>query len=245
MHRFFIPHDWIGKNSVYFGESLAYQLYRVLRMEPGNHVILLDNEGYEYEVEISELRTKEGEGILKEKRPVISEPLVHITLFQALLKKDNFEWVLQKCTEVGVSEFVPMTTKRTIVSHDKELRADRIQRWERIITEAAEQSGRGKLPVLGDPVPFETIISQLHHFDCVLIPWEGETKLGVREVLDTEPAPRTVAIFIGPEGGFPPEEVEAAQAQGAIPVTLGPRILRAETAAVITTGLVLHDLDQM
>ncbi|MHB1417621.1 MAG: RsmE family RNA methyltransferase, partial [Chloroflexota bacterium] len=157
---------------------------------------------------------------------------------------------LQKCTELGAVGFVPLITARTVIGSVAEVGDQRIQRWQRIVVEAAEQSGRGRLPVLHPAQIFQSGCERAAGLS--LIPWEEEKERGLRTVLRERFAPPTagtsargrpfaVNIFVGPEGGFTPEEVALAKRYGIVPVTLGPRILRAETAPVVVSAAVLYE----
>jgi 16S rRNA (uracil1498-N3)-methyltransferase len=239
MHRFFVPPQWIHGSTVLLGDPTAHQIRNVLRMRPGAFIVVLDNQGWEYEVELAEIEKNQARGQIIEKRPAAGEPSVQVTLYQCLLKKDNFEWVLQKGTEIGVSRFVPVISQRTVISDGERVKSNRLPRWERIITEAAEQSHRGRLPVLEEPVSFEQALVGAARSDLALIPWEKESTQTVRAVLRDA---AHVALYIGPEGGFAEDEIVLARQQGVIPVTLGPRILRAETAAIAAALLVVYEL---
>jgi 16S rRNA (uracil1498-N3)-methyltransferase len=241
MHRFFVPPQWIHGSTVLLGEPTAHQIRNVLRMRPGAVIVVLDNQGWEYEVELAEIEKNQARGQVIEKRPAAGEPTVQVTLYQCLLKKDNFEWVLQKGTEIGVSRFVPVISQRTVAADGERVKSSKLARWERIITEAAEQSHRGRLPVLEEPVSFEQALAGAARSDLALIPWEKESSQTLRAVL--RDAVAHVVLFIGSEGGFADDEITLARQHGVIPVTLGPRILRAETAAIAAALLVLYELD--
>jgi 16S rRNA (uracil1498-N3)-methyltransferase len=195
------------------------------------------------------------------------EPKTHVTLYQAVLKGDHFAWVLQKGTEVGVSAFVPMICERNVVDDLTALEGKR-ERWERIIREAAEQCGRGRLPELGAVQLFGQAVlptppAPLPHREggeVRLIPWEGEHATTLRDALARcnfaarivgsqfriphseirNQRPR-IQVYIGPEGGFTEAEIALARRCGVQPITLGPRILRAETAGVIAAALILYE----
>lgn len=236
MHRFFVSPDAIQGNIVTLPEPAAHQIRNVLRMRAGAHIVVLDNRGWEYTTQIIEIEHKYVAGQIIEKQAAHGEPRVHLTLYQAILKKHNFELVLQKCTEIGVTCFVPMITERTVVSDIKESKRDR---WERILKEAAEQSRRGKIPELRDPLEFEHAVSELSRYEIALIPYENEPNAGFRDVL--RPNTLSAAVLIGPEGGF--SEQEIALVHHASPITLGARILRAETAAIVASTLILYELE--
>lgn len=259
MHRFFVSPSAVQETSVVLRGDVAHQIYRVLRMRPGDHAVVLDDSGWECEVELTRVGRDEAMGTILDRRLAGGEPRVRITLYQSLLKRDNFEWVLQKCTEIGVGAFVPLVSRRTIVSHPADVKAGKMERWRRIIAEAAEQSHRGRLPVLRDVLRFEQAMAEvgarLAHihptdkFDLALLPWEKEVCTGLCDCLAAAKAgrrdPVSVALFIGAEGGFAEEEIALARAHGATTVTLGPRILRAETAAVVAAALMLYKFGEL
>jgi len=146
------------------------------------------------------------------------------------------DWVLQKGTEVGISRFVPMITARTVVR-----RYEKRARWERILVEATEQSGRARVPELGDIREFSQVIPELSQYHEIFLAHVGEEIPRLRDVIRTrQEPPERVALLIGPEGGFTLEEVERAQAHSATIVHLGPRTLRSETAGVVIASIVLH-----
>jgi 16S rRNA (uracil1498-N3)-methyltransferase len=241
MHRFFVHPQAIHHATAVLDETIAHQLRHVLRMRPGARIVVLDNRGWEYEIELTAITNKGARGTVIEKRPASGEPPVVVTLYQCVLKKDNFEWVLQKGTEIGVSRFVPVISQRTVIADGDRIKG-KLPRWERIITEADEHSHRGRLPELDAPVTFEQALADAASADVALIPWENETVHTLRDVLPG--TAETVALFIGPEGGFEDGEIERAQQHGVQPVTLGPRILRAETAAAAAALLVLYELER-
>lgn len=247
MHRFFVSDDnFQGENVVLKGQQ-AHQIRNVLRMSPGDHIIVLDNQGWEYEVMLEAVGQNEITGQVIEKREATGEPAVRITLYQSLLKQDKFEWVLQKCTEVGVTRFVPLVTQRSVIRGRDAISSKKLGRWRSIITEAAEQSGRGLIPELSPPIDLEGGLAGLGGFKCALIASPETQGVGVRSALrrGDKCAPAAIALFIGPEGGFTQEEVERCRASGAVTISLGRRILRTETAAVVAASLILYELSEM
>ncbi len=241
MHRFFVDPEILQGSRVILPTAQAHQIRNVLRLRVGSAILVLDNSGAEYEVVLRQVDKQQVVGEAVAKRPSPNEPTVHLTLYQALMKRDKFEWVLQKGTEIGVSCFVPLVTQRSLVQ-DVDIKANKQARWHKIITEAAEQSRRGCLPELHPP---QTLVQALaaHPPQPGLIAWEDEDALTLRKALAGGERPSHISLFIGPEGGFAAEEVEAAQAVGIQSITLGKRILRAETAALVASALVLHELD--
>jgi 16S rRNA (uracil1498-N3)-methyltransferase len=183
------------------------------------------------------------EGVVISKYIAAGEPRTRITLYQALLKGSNFEVVLQKCTEIGVTDFVPLVCERCVAG---EPNSKRLSRWRSIILEAAEQSRRGKLPVVHNVSRFNEACQS--GSGTSLLPWEGEKVRGIGDVLrsrsKTENTPE-VSIYVGPEGGFSPREVEFARSCGIVPVSLGRRILRAETAGLVAAAVTLYEFGEL
>ena len=247
MHRFFVPPESISDGHATLSGDQARHIARVLRQGPGDSIILLDNTGQEYDVVLIAVSPELVEGNVIQQRRGPGEPDTQITLYQALLKSDRFDLVLQKGTELGVSRFVPIVTERTIVRTSEERRADsRLDRWRRIVTEAGEQSRRARIPAISTPVSFDEacqLVSPL-----ALMPWEEERMLSLRNAIsesNTEGRDRSeVSIIIGPEGGFTSEEAELARRHGVQTVSLGRRILRAETAAIATVTAVCYELGE-
>ena len=243
MHRFFIPPEWIAEDKVSITGWLVHQLLHVLRLKAEDHILVLDNSGWEYEVDLKRLSTERVSGKIVGKHLSQTEPHTRITLYQALLKGSKFDFVLQKCTELGVAAFVPTVCDRCVVGNLAETTSGKIMRWERIIQEAAEQSGRGKLPLLRPPLLFRQACEQASGFS--LMPWEGEKSLGLQAALKEQTSassrPSSFNLFIGPEGGFSDSEVEFARTYGIKLVSLGNRILRAETAAIAAVTAMLYE----
>ncbi|MFQ5401437.1 MAG: RsmE family RNA methyltransferase [Anaerolineae bacterium] len=236
MHRFFVQP--FADEQVVFSPEQAHQISMVLRMGLGERVVVLDNAGWEYEVELVGVERRRVTAVIVAQRPVANEPAIQLTLYQSLLKRDNFEWVLQKGTEIGVTRFVPLITERTVARP-----ARKPDRWQRILTEAAEQSRRGRIPALAEPLKLAQALGELPSGQPALIPWVGAGDGGMRAVLSD--GATAVSLFIGPEGGFTAAEVEQAQRHGVIPISLGKRVLRAETAAVAAATVVMHLMGEM
>lgn len=246
MNRFFVSEENLQGDKVVLGRRQAHQIRNVLRMGAGERVIVLDNRGWEYEVILTAVGRGEITGRVAEKRPASGEPRVQITLYQSLLRRDKFEWVLQKCTEVGVSRFVPIVTERSIIRDPAAVTPTKLARWRRIITEAAEQCGRGRIPELAPPATLGEVVSGLEGFDCCLVALAQGPGEGIRRGLRRSDAtPVTIAVLTGPEGGFTEEEGRLCRDSGAIAISLGERILRTETAAVVAASLILYELGEL
>ncbi len=244
-NRFFVSESGFEDQHVRLSTEQAHQVCHVLRLQVGDGIVVLDNAGYEYDVTLTTVTKREATGRITRKRPAPGEPKVRITLFQSLLARDKFEWVLQKGTEVGVARFVPVQTERSI-ARAKQIDAKKLTRWRRILTEAAEQSYRGRIPEIEEAMTWKEVAAQLGGFDRSLIAaTSGETRTLKESLERSGEPPSSIAVLIGPEGGFSDEEVRQACDSGAVPIGLGPRILRTETAAMVVPALILHELGEM
>ncbi len=244
-HRFFVSPDCLKNGVVTFPPETEHQMRRVLRLQAGQQVIVLDNVGNEFEVALRADAAGVLNGEVLASRQAAGEPQARLTLYLCLSQREKFEWMLQKCTEVGAAAFVPVISSRSLVQDAKAV-DKKYPRWQKIIQEAAEQCERGRIPTLAAAMPFAKAVEAAKHSDVAIIPWTGEYAYSLKRSLAGVPAyGGSVAAMIGPEGGFSDEEAAAAQAAGVQPVTLGRRILRMETAAVVTAAVVMQVLGEM
>ncbi len=241
-HRFFIPAQCIKPPTVYIAGDTAQQIKSVLRMQPDDELIVLDNSGTEWQVRLTQINKDNISGQIINQQTGQGEPKLYLTLFQGTLKAKKFEWVLQKGTELGVSCFVPTICQRSIVRKAQVL-VKKQTRWQHIIQEAAEQSGRSKLPRLEAAMSLAEALKHSPPSQLKLIPWEEATETSLKTALNTSPID-TIALFIGPEGGFTSAEADLAHQNGGQLIKLGPRILRAETAGLATTAAILYELNE-
>ena len=175
-HRFFIPPNWITPPTVTFAGDTARQIRKVLRMRPGEELIVLDNSGREWQVTLTEVHQDLVQGQVVSQQVAPGEPGLHLTLYQGTLKAQKFELILQQCTELGISRFVPTVCQRSVVS-DREALHKKQERWQRIIKEAAEVNGRGRLPQLEPAMSFEQAIRHAYAAPLRLMLWEEATGL--------------------------------------------------------------------
>ncbi len=242
MHRFFVPPQFINGEEARLEGPQAHQLSRVLRARKGDSLVLLDNLGWEYLVELLTISDDRVEARVLERRPAPSEARLSITLYQGTLKGKKFDWVLQKGTEIGVAGFVPLLCERCVAlpSEDRSGR-----RWDCIAREASEQCGRGRMPHLARPIPFRDACRNAPAPSFLL--WERAGIPGLKEALRSmEPdPPEEVGLFVGPEGGFSSEEVSHAEQHGLLPISLGRRILRGESAGVVAAALLLYEFGEL
>ncbi|MBM3926412.1 MAG: 16S rRNA (uracil(1498)-N(3))-methyltransferase [SAR202 cluster bacterium] len=239
MPRFLVDASAVqGERALLTGE-VAHRISRVLRMSPGATADLLDGAGNVYSIVISSIDRDRVSCRVTSTTKDVGEPSVRITLCQGIMKSDKFDWVLQKGTEVGISEFVPMVSKRSVPKRSDAESPGKRARWAKIIAEAMEQSGRSRLPVLHPATTFDDACALATPNSLALIPWEEARGRGLKQVLTT-PIPHRVLLYIGPEGGFDSSEVQHAQSLGIHPVSLGSRILRAETAGLVAASAILY-----
>jgi 16S rRNA (uracil1498-N3)-methyltransferase len=247
MHRFFVPPETLNQDSVFITGPLAQQMHTVLRLRPGEQVVLLDNSGWEYAVVLTEVAVRHVRGQVRGRSVRSNEPRTKITLYQSVLKGNRFEWALQKGTELGISEFVPIIASRCILQNLADAEA-KFPRWQRVILEAAEQCGRAKFPALLPALMFSAACERAGKGQgLALLPWEGETTFSLKWMLrpPSGERPFSVSLFIGPEGGFTAEEVALAADYGVRAVTLGPRVLRAETAGIAAAAAILYEMGDL
>ena len=266
MHRFFVSPELLKETNidVPLPKELAHQVRDVIRLDIGEQLLLLDNSGDEILATVAKTNKATVEVHLLERRPGRSEPAIRIILCQGLLKSTRFEWILEKGTELGVSVFSPIICRRSMAGLE-DTGSSKIQRWQRIIQEAAEQSGRSRLPDLLPIRPLVDALNDISPGTLAIMPWEEEHSLTLHDALNSsicstgdvgailavarsmEPQTlqslSTIVLFIGPEGGLMAEEVALAQRHGVQIVTLGTRILRAETAAIATVANVMYELE--
>lgn len=245
MQRYFVEPEAIQQETVTITGDDVKHITRVLRMEAGDEVIVCDGVGHAYRVELAELGSEQVTGRIIEKLDTTSEARVKITLAQGLPKGDKMDLIVQKGTEVGISRFLPVEMSRCIVQYDQKKEQKRRERWQKIAKEAAEQAHRTMIPSVGIGMTFKQLLNNLDGFDLVIVPYEGEKARGLRDVLQEHGQPEHICVVIGPEGGIADGEIEAALAAGAIPVTLGPRIMRTETAGLVAAACICYQFGEM
>lgn len=251
MHRFFIAPELVKDMGVYLSlpKDLAHQVRDVLRLNLGERLTLLDNQGHEILAAVeSSSRAGVIVQLLERHAGKVASP-IRIILCQGLMKAARFEWLLEKGTELGVAVFAPVLCHRSTTGL-QDTGAAKIQRWQRIIQEASEQCGRCRLPELQPARPLARALGEIPGGSLAIMPWEEAEGQSLRDVLAGVRMrvagvviPQTVLLFIGPEGGLTPEETALARRHGVQVVTLGTRILRAETAALACVANVMYALE--
>jgi 16S rRNA (uracil1498-N3)-methyltransferase len=237
--RFFItPKAVRGPQIIMTGDDLRH-IRTVLRKQPGDLLILLDGKGKEYTARIVRMERTE---IIAEVVSEITREAPHpiITLCQGLPKADKMDWIVQKATELGVSAVVPLITERTIVKIKDEEK--RVSRWQKIAREAAMQSNRVDIPAIGRIASFKDFLrtQDPEPGTLLLLPWEEGT-VPIKDILRETSGIKKIIVLIGPEGGFSEAEAGAARGKGFHLVSLGPNILRTETAAIAVLGMIMYE----
>jgi len=243
MHRFF-SENIDTKNIVLSYEDINH-IVNVLRLKLHDNIIVCDGCGNDYNCQIIELSKKHITLNMIAHLVNFNEPKIRVTLFQGLPKSDKMELIIQKCVELGIHSIIPVETNRSIAKikddgHKKQAR------WQSIALAAAKQAQRGKIPQIGPVISFKEAVRQTGNFDISLIPYEGELINTLKLAMSNPDRPKIyeAAIFIGPEGGFEESEIILAKESGIIPITLGGRILRTETAGFAALTMLLYELGE-
>jgi 16S rRNA (uracil1498-N3)-methyltransferase len=236
MHRFFLPPEAFGRNEAVLPDDVAHHLKTVLRLSVGDELLLLDGLGSLFHCRLDALGKHAATALIL-KRWSEQETALPLQLIQSLPKGDKMELVLQKGTELGITAFSPVLSERGIPQHSDERRSKRQQRWQKIVREAARQCRRPILPRLDEVQPLVRVLT-----DCTaslrLMLWEEES-LPLSAALPEAP-PSSVAILVGPEGGFSDREAALARQHNFQPVRIGPRILRSETAGFAVASILQY-----
>lgn len=235
MPRFFCTQ--VGESAAVITGEDARHISKVLRMREGDALTLCNTQGRDFLCRIETLSPEEVTLSVLESRPSDTEPDVFVRLYQGLPKGDKLELIIQKAVELGVSEIVPVTTRRCVARLDDRSQEKKLVRYQRIAYEAAKQCGRGIIPAVKPPVAFAQAVEQAESDDLSILFYENSSA-PLKEAL-SRPA-KTISILVGPEGGFDPEEVQLALKKGWESLSLGKRILRCETAPLAALAIVMY-----
>lgn len=237
--RFFADPGQINDGVIRITGPDVIHISRVLRLGRGSLLTVLDGRGKSYEAVIRDL--DRDEVVCEIIKQLLTTPAcpVKVTLVQGIPKGDKMDLIIQKGTELGVSRVIPLLCRRTVVKLDGDRVLRKRERWQRIALEAAKQCRRPDVPEVAEPAELDGVLGSLPANCTALIPWEEENKVSLKDLLYEIKAVEEIYVFIGPEGGFTAGEVAGARAAGVRPVTLGPRILRTETAGIAVITMVL------
>ncbi len=244
MHRFYVDcFDGNGKTIDITGGDVNH-IKNVLRLRPEDEIIIGDGAGNDYICRIKSIDKDRVTALICDVTRNVAELDTRIILFQGMPKSDKLEFIIQKAVELGVYEIVPVITERTIVKIDKGKEGKKLERFRAIAASAAKQSGRGIIPEVKPFMSFKEALCFAGQLDMNIIPYENAHGMEYsRQIIKTIRGKKTLGIFIGPEGGFAKEEVEAAVSLGAKCITLGNRILRTETAGIAALSIIMFEIE--
>ena len=242
MHRFFIPEPF--KQEMKITGRDAHHILDVLRMDIGDSLQVVTDDGVSFVGEITTVGTNTVMVLAKEILRDSHEPDVRISLLQGLAKGDKMEFIIQKAVEIGIAEIFPVAMVHSVVVLDGSKAEKKVERWQKIAEAAAKQSKRDTIPAVHEVMKLDQILQQ-EKWDLLLVAYESENQVSLKEVLQSHKEAMTIGVVIGPEGGLSTEEVESAQKQGGIAVSLGRRILRTETAGLVAATAILYETDNL
>jgi len=245
MHRFFLPPAECKAGEFTLPESESHHGLHVLRLRERERLVVLDGAGTELLCEVISTDHRQLKIRVLQRNPIPPLPC-HVTLAQAITRGKSMEMIVQKATELGVSRIVPIRSERSVVSVDDETGARKVGRWEATVIEAIKQCGSAWLPHLEPPMTSAAFLSRSERFDLVLVAslraGSGHPRrIFERYLAENRRKPKTVCMWVGPEGDFTPAEMNAIQSSGALPVTLGPLVLRSETAAIYCLSMINYE----
>jgi len=244
MPKFFVKNNQINENVVSIIGTDVNHIINVLRLKVDDEIqVCNEDKGINYNTIITEINKEFVKCNIVETIESNSEANVHINILQGLPKAEKMELIIQKCTELGVKEITPVEMERCIVKLDGKSENKKVERWQKIAEVAAKQSGRDKIPHINSVINIKNVCNILENYDIVLVPYENEKNVTLKEVLAKLPKKDLkIAIIIGPEGGFEKKEIKMLEEQNCKIVTLGNRILRTETVAIAMTSVILYEL---
>jgi len=246
MHRFYLPPSDCQDNTIALTGAEAHHALSVLRLGPGERVVVLDGAGHELLCDVRDTAGGRLELTVRQRNPLTLLPC-RLTLIQAMTKPKSMEIIVQKATELGATRLVPVLSERSVAQLDGEAAGRKTEKWRAIAIEAIKQCGSPWLPAIDEPVKPGVFLARGEGFDLTLLASLQPGAMHPREVLQAYQAehgrpPRQLAVWVGPEGDFTPAELGAIRGSGAQPVTLGPLVLRSETAAIYCLSFLSYEL---
>lgn len=251
MHRFFVSVNDIADSTIEITDSDDIKhAKKVLRLKPGDNVEVSDSAEWEYRASIISINDDSILLNIIDKQKFAREPAIDITLFQGVPKQGKMETIIQKNTELGVKQFVPVFFKRCVVTDNGKF-AKKIQRWQKVAAESVKQCRRGIIPEVAEAVSTKEMLEQFKEYDFVLFPYENEENITIKDVLiennksflPQKKEHMRVAVIIGPEGGFSEQEADEIVEAGGKSVSLGKTILRTETAGMAAVAMIMYEFE--
>ena len=246
MSRFFVdPAAVQGRYIIIDDRNELHHMRRVLRLAPGDELDISDKTSFEYRTRIESLSEDEARLLILDKQKFAREPRLKITLYQGIPKGSKMDEIIQRSVELGVLTIAPVFMERTVVV-DRGNFGKKLARWQKISAEAGKQCRRGLVPQVSEPQDFAALLDELSNYDLVVFPYENEENYTLKDLLRQEAAGRaikTVAVLIGPEGGFSEKEAQMLADRGIAGVSLGRTILRTETAGPAAIAMIMYELE--
>ena len=242
MHRFFIPKPF--KQEIQITGRDAHHIIDVLRMAPGDRLQVVADDGISFLGEIAAVSSNTVAVSAKEILRETHEPDVSISLLQGLAKGEKMELIIQKAVEIGVADIFPVSMAHSVVVLESSKAERKVERWQKIAEAAAKQSKRDVIPAVHEVMTLGQVL-QKEKWDLLLVAYESENQVSLKEALQAHKEAKTIGVIIGPEGGLSNEEVAVAREHGGIAVSLGRRILRTETAGLVAATAILYETDNL
>lgn len=246
MRKFFIERNQIKDDNIEIINEDVNHIKNVLRLEIDTLIQISDGDK-NYIVKISEIEKEKIICKIIEEIENVNEPSVKIDIFQGLPKSDKMEYIIQKCTELGINEYFPVSMKRSIVKLSGKDEEKKILRWQKIAEGAAKQSGRDIIPKINNIKNINNVCEIIKDYDIFIVTYELENKESLKECLENlnKEKVNKIAVLIGPEGGIDEEEVKLLKKNGAQVVSLGKRILRTETVALAVSSIIMYEYEEL
>ncbi|HHU70024.1 MAG TPA: 16S rRNA (uracil(1498)-N(3))-methyltransferase [Thermoanaerobacterales bacterium] len=249
MPKFFVPPEHIFESKALIEGQEALHIYKTLRLKKGQKIHIFDGTGIDYFCEIQSIQKNLVEVNILDKYTSYTNPPIDVTIFQCLPKANKMDFIIQKTTELGISTIVPVISDRTVVKIESEKKLyARVERWKKIALEACKQSNRSYIPNIYKILSFEDCFNteMITNSQLLIVLWEEEKAKNLKDILrQNKNGLKRVCFFIGPEGGFIKEEVDLIIQRGGIAASLGPRILRTETAAITVLSILMYELGDL
>ncbi|MEW9123003.1 MAG: 16S rRNA (uracil(1498)-N(3))-methyltransferase [Thermotaleaceae bacterium] len=249
MNRFFVDRkNILGEKQRILVDDIESikHISKVLRLKEGDSVEICDGESRLYLGEIVQISKREIEFKILDSFTAEGEPTIEVTLFQGIPKGAKMEMIVQKCTELGIHRIVPLASDRSVVQlKDRKEEMKKVERWQKIAEEAAKQSKRIRIPQVEYPITLNQMTAGIENMDLLIIPYEKEKECSLKTVLREYKEAKKIGVLIGPEGGFEESEIQFAKNLGIIPITLGKRILRTETAGLTVVSILMYELGDL
>ena len=245
MRRFFITQSEITKDKPMIEGPDAHHITSVFRLKPGDEILLVDGTGFEYRATLIRTSKNQVEIAVAEKYAVRTESPTKISVGQGYLKDKKMDMLVRHLTEMGITRWIPMITEYSIPQIDKKKNTARVERWITIAREAVKQCGRTLVPEITAPVSFEEMVKNSGEMNLKIMFYENEAQPLNQTLAPGAPPPSEICLLFGPEGGFSTREVDLATTNGFVTASLGPRILRAETASIAACALIQHIFGDM